>query len=465
MEVVARPVHLSSSLWHLVSVSSSPICGMSRYILFTTTSLPLGNRLLFAPNTNSISRIIVGVKYCFRYNQRNRQLRNEETGEPIDLMNVPRSHRRRREKKLMTMDEVNERFPLVKYKVWRSTRADKGLPPAGGIAAPSSRPASLKNEDSVPSAIVDATLSTTATASTPTKGHLRLDSNISEPASSVQHNEHVLAQSDEKISRDTSPLDDGVRPQSSNSIDVSGKDPHSRSIEESHAVEDDEEDDQIRTALPAELLTNPGDVCAICLDTIEDDDDIRGLTCGHAFHASCVDPWLTSRRACCPLCKADYYVPKQRPEGSEPMAEADQLGSRPEGRTNIPSQPQAVFIGDRVSPFRTRMVLPGRFMAVVPSDDRRGPLRQADETRRTWRASNNSPDGTNAVRNTPLDPNEPRGWESRLANVRFPRLSLPSFNLTGRRRPSGRVVASSRVAPVYSQGVPTPRQLEAGSAT
>lgn len=366
----------------------------------------------------------------------------------------------------MTMDEVNERFPLVKYKAWRSTRADKGLPTAGGIEAPSSRPESLKNEDSVPSATVDDTLSTTATASTPTKGHRRLDSNTSEPASPVQHTEHVLAPSDEKIPRDTAPLDDGAPPQNSSTIDFSGKHPHSRSDEESHAVEvDEEEDDQIRTALPAELLTNPGDACAICLDTIEDDDDIRGLTCGHAFHASCVDPWLTSRRACCPLCKADYYVPKPRPEGSEPMAEAEPLGSRSAGRSNIPSQPQGIFIGDRVNPFRARMVLPGRFIAVVPSDDGHGSFRQARETRRTRRASNFHPGGTNTVRNTPLDPNESRGWRSRLADVRLPRFSFHSFNLTGRPRPSEEVTVSSSVAPVRSEHVLTPRQLEAGSAT
>merc|ERR1712230_247591 len=63
--------------------------------------------------------IIVGVKYCFRYNQRNRQRALGEDGNPIDLMAMPRPHRRRREKKLMTMDDVNERFPLTKYKIWR----------------------------------------------------------------------------------------------------------------------------------------------------------------------------------------------------------------------------------------------------------------------------------------------------------------------------------------------------------
>ncbi|OAP53921.1 hypothetical protein AYL99_11943 [Fonsecaea erecta] len=36
--------------------------------------------------------------------------------------------RRRREKKLMTTEEVNEKFPLTNYKTWRSNRADEGLP-------------------------------------------------------------------------------------------------------------------------------------------------------------------------------------------------------------------------------------------------------------------------------------------------------------------------------------------------
>ncbi|KAH0116257.1 hypothetical protein KCU82_g23484, partial [Aureobasidium melanogenum] len=71
--------------------------------------------------------IIVGVKYCFRYNQRNRQRALGEDGNPIDLMAMPRPHRRRREKKLMTMDDVNERFPLTKYKIWRASREAHGL--------------------------------------------------------------------------------------------------------------------------------------------------------------------------------------------------------------------------------------------------------------------------------------------------------------------------------------------------
>lgn len=47
--------------------------------------------------------------------------------------------------------------------------------------------------------------------------------------------------------------------------------------------------------------------CAICLDVFEPNDTVRGLICGHVFHSDCLDPWLTRRRACCPICKRDYY--------------------------------------------------------------------------------------------------------------------------------------------------------------
>lgn len=109
--------------------------------------------------------------------------------------------------------------------------------------------------------------------------------------------------------------------------------------EEEEDEEDDEDDEQITAALPPELLNTSGDTCAICIDTLEDDDDVRGLTCGHTFHAVCVDPWLTSRRACCPLCKADYYVPKPRPNPEGDAAAAGNsanLDPRQNSRMNLP---------------------------------------------------------------------------------------------------------------------------------
>ena len=89
-------------------------------------------------------RIIVGVKYCFRYSSRNRRP-HDENGDPIDLGTMPRQ-RRRREKKLMTMEEVNERFPITKYKTWTASRAEQGLSTEGGVNPTASRAASIKNE-------------------------------------------------------------------------------------------------------------------------------------------------------------------------------------------------------------------------------------------------------------------------------------------------------------------------------
>jgi len=113
------------------------------------------------------------------------------------------------------------------------------------------------------------------------------------------------------------------------------------------------------------MVAPPGDTCAICIDNLEDDDDVRGLTCGHAFHAACLDPWLTSRRACCPLCKADYYVPKPRAAD-----DAEDTGRRERGM-RMPSSPAAAWIGARTG--RRRMMLGGpRFLVAESHTDQHG---------------------------------------------------------------------------------------------
>lgn len=74
-------------------------------------------------------------------------------------------------------------------------------------------------------------------------------------------------------------------------------------------------------------------LCAICLEIYEDDDVVRGLVCGHVFHSDCVDPWLTRRRACCPICKRDYYRETGRGDaepGSENGAEGEAAGATTE---------------------------------------------------------------------------------------------------------------------------------------
>ena len=55
-----------------------------------------------------------------------------------------------------------------------------------------------------------------------------------------------------------------------------------------------------------DAASESGCLCAICMDSIEGETYIRPLTCGHIFHSSCVDPWLTRRRASCPLCNKSF---------------------------------------------------------------------------------------------------------------------------------------------------------------
>jgi len=237
--------------------------------------------------------IIVGVKYCFRYNARNRARMTNEDGEPITLEAVNRP-RRRREKKLMTMEEVNEKFPMTKYKLWVSERAREGLPTAGGVSVPVSRANSIREAEGVLPELAIVTSHISA------ESHSEDESRTAATADTNKNNEKK------------------AKPESQDA-DETGQTSHLQeelpvplrkmSTEED---DDDEDDEHINAALRPECLANPGDSCAICIESLVNEDDVRGLLCGHVFHAVCVDPWLTSRRACCPLCKTDYYVPKVR---------------------------------------------------------------------------------------------------------------------------------------------------------
>ncbi|KAL2870198.1 putative RING finger protein [Aspergillus lucknowensis] len=70
--------------------------------------------------------------------------------------------------------------------------------------------------------------------------------------------------------------------------------------------------------------------CAICMESFDLDDSIRSLTCGHIFHATCLDPWFTKRQARCPLCKTCY---------------PPDLGS-----SSAPTRPPAVLLRNQIFP-------------------------------------------------------------------------------------------------------------------
>jgi len=251
-----------------------------------------------------------------------------ENGEPIDLNNMPRPHRRRREKKLMSMDEVNEKFPLMKYKSWVLERAREGLPTAGGVSVPPSRANSIHDADGIVPVVA-------AEQPRPSQDDRQIPPANDAPtttdaAAAVPGATEAPAKDSEK----TQPKPDQA---SADGQQTAGTSQQARPADLDRVRTDDdadEDDEHINAALPPELLTTPGDTCAICIDTLEDDDDVRGLTCGHAFHAGCVDPWLTSRRACCPLCKADYYTPKPRPQDAQATANAAN-DSNPDAAANV----------------------------------------------------------------------------------------------------------------------------------
>jgi hypothetical protein len=74
----------------------------------------------------------------------------------------------------------------------------------------------------------------------------------------------------------------------------------------------------------AERIPQPGrplptESCAICLEFLEDDDDVRELRCRHYFHQPCIDEWLTTRRGQCPLCKRDCVDSEPRRRSNDPL--------------------------------------------------------------------------------------------------------------------------------------------------
>ncbi|KAL8409080.1 hypothetical protein RB594_007503 [Gaeumannomyces avenae] len=389
--------------------------------------------------------IIVGVKYCFRYNARNRQMRVNEDGEPITLENMPRPHRRRREKKLMTMDEVNEKFPMQKYKSWVASRAHEGLSTRGGVDVPPSRSGSVR---SVQGVIPDlASKERSSTEERPT-------TSAAKPKTGVDSTANPETQSTPtNAAADPDPKTDSTNAELTHS-DSAVAQPNAARPSES-----EEDDEHINAALPPEFMTS-GDTCAICIDSLDDDEDVRGLTCGHAFHAVCVDPWLTSRRACCPLCKADYYTPKPRPAAPETGAENSAGGVitvvLPENgrRSNRQSRSQSTWMSFRS---RGRSNTNGNSTSAQPQ--RRQSAAQANTN------SDSTPRSGGIL--SRFRPAAPTTAAAQQSLTETPAPSQPQGQnggfLSGMRLPFGR--RQQQQASDATTAPATPSQLEAGTTT
>lgn len=51
------------------------------------------------------------------------------------------------------------------------------------------------------------------------------------------------------------------------------------------------------------VASNCAERCLICLDDYSRDEDVRLMSCKHAFHKDCVDKWLQVGRNNCPACR------------------------------------------------------------------------------------------------------------------------------------------------------------------
>uniref|UniRef100_A0A182Q6B6 RING-type domain-containing protein n=1 Tax=Anopheles farauti TaxID=69004 RepID=A0A182Q6B6_9DIPT len=94
---------------------------------------------------------------------------------------------------------------------------------------------------------------------------------------------------------------------------------------------------QLRHRLPARVLRRIGivkfakgmsfETCAICLEDFVENERLRVLPCRHAYHAICIDPWLTKNRRVCPICKRRVIVrgeTRQRRYSSDSMSSTNE---------------------------------------------------------------------------------------------------------------------------------------------
>ncbi|KAG5362874.1 E3 ubiquitin-protein ligase RNF13 [Yarrowia sp. B02] len=229
--------------------------------------------------------IILGIRFLYRRRRRQRALDDPENPDPMIPMIArgmvmtgahPRARqRRKRQKKVVSLAFMDDNFPVTRYADWKN--------------------GTYTNEKAVDEKVVEREIS---------------EKNITEKemealSDADDHNHTTIVVEEDLGSVGFASL--------SNSAGASAL-----SLTETNSRTD-------RVEPPADP-----DTCAICIEQLEDCDEIRVLKCNHVFHFSCITPWMTNRNASCPLCKTLYYIPPPPPM-------PDWLANNGQGQTPTPS--------------------------------------------------------------------------------------------------------------------------------
>lgn len=273
--------------------------------------------------------IILGIRYCCRRHRIADGASDDEADHDQFYSNITahrgiylamtgidesgrviRERRRKKPKTLMRIEELDERFPVRKYKQWVTAEGDSF---GGGISVEAAQVAAQKRDEATmdatnqdlaskdpsrmtASSVNDARLSSEKDSTVVrVRSELDVDDPVNdaainrEPTSSPANSANLQADPS-RHSRDT------VSPKPS--VDITQQ-----------AIDNTETHDDVADNLELPEDANAdGDACAICLENLQSEDDIRALTCRHVFHDECIKLWFTSRKASCPLCKHDYYT-------------------------------------------------------------------------------------------------------------------------------------------------------------
>lgn len=279
ISLVARDTATSASSIPSAAPTSSDSGGTTPSLFF----IALGVGVVF---TNLW--LIVAIKFCCRRRQarfNQMQSDDEEANEELRTLHfytdrygrfrsMPR--RRRQRKKLLTLEQLDEQSAVQKYKEWCAHRELNGLPAAGGISSEAAQ--TLATE--MPSV------------------------NEEKALESIPYNNEIPEPDQTKSTSNASTSETKSSEQETTTTPaVKSRDQPDHTYEKSHITSVSN-----RMQLEGSPAFQTGDLCAICIDNLEPENDIRALPCHHVFHADCITPWLTTRRAICPLCKKDLFV-------------------------------------------------------------------------------------------------------------------------------------------------------------